>query len=365
MGFELPAVLLLLSLLPFLLWFKRKHRQRLPYAGVGGWVTASRKGFWKKYCDDIIYSLVFISIILSLANLRYSEQVTESFFESKWIFLALDVSGSMKRATSMYSDKTLGDIAIEGVETFVDMRGKEDYLGIVGFSSYARLVAPLTFDRDLLQKKLALLQGDQQSSLYRELSAGGGTNVSEAVWLALSAFFSMLPEENRLSPYEIAGLRAFLLGPPGTTPDIPARLRGSNLGRGMAVILFTDGRIEPALRASGRGEGPNLVNIIELMKTIGVKLYIISVGGDVDAAVAEIMAKGGATELGKIFVTAKDIDRETILEVYGEIDRLEKNRNLARLTTVKKSTRHHFAALAFLLMGGHVLLRSTPGFRKL
>lgn len=365
MGFEFPAGLLLLFLLPFLLVFKKRNRLRLPYADVGGWVTGSKQGLWKKYYDDILCSLVFVSIILSLANFSYSEELTESFFESKWIFLALDISGSMKRSTSIYSDKTLGDIAIEGVETFVEMRSKEDYLGIVGFSSYARLVAPLTFDRGLLRKKLALLHRDQESSLYRELSAGGGTNVSEAVWLALSAFFSMLPEENRLSTYEIAGLRTFLQGPPGTTLDIPARLRGSNLGRGMAIILFTDGRIEPALRASGRGDGPNLVNIIELMKTIGVKLYIISVGGDVDTAVAEIMAKGGAAELGKIFVTAKDIDRDTILEVYSEIDRLEKNRNLARLTTVKKSTRAHFATLAFLLMAGHFLLRSTPGFRRL
>ena len=365
MGFEFPAVLLLLFLLPFLLLLKRQKRQRLPYADVGGWITPRKRGFWKKYYDDSIYCLVFISVILSLANFGYSEQLTESFFESKWLFLALDVSGSMKRATSMSSDKTLGDIALEGVQTFIDMRAKEDYIGIVGFSSYAKLVAPLTFDRNLLQKKLALLHGDQQSSLYRELSAGGGTNVSEAVWLALSAFFSMLPEENRLSTYEIAGLRTFVLGPPGTTPDIPVRLRGSNLGRGMAVILFTDGRIEPALRASGGGEGPNLVNIIELMKTIGVKLYIISVGGDVDTAVADIMAREGVAKLGKIFVTAKDIDRDTILEVYREIDRLEKNRNLARLTTVKKSTRYHFAALAFLFMSSHFLLRSVPGFRRL
>lgn len=364
MGFEYPAFLLLLLLLPFLLALKRKNRQRLPYAGLEGWVAPRQQGFWKKYYDSLLYSLVFISVIFSLANFGYAEQLTESFFESKWLFLALDISGSMKRTTSMYSDKTLGDIALEGVETFIDMRGKEDYIGIVGFSSYAKLVAPLTFDRELLQKKLALLRGDQQSSLYRELSAGGGTNVSEAVWLALAACFSMLPDENRLNPYEIAGLRTFVLGPPGTAPDIPARLRGSNLGRGMAVILFTDGRIEPALRASG-GEGPNLVNIIELMKSLGVKLYIISVGGNVDTAVADTIAREGAAKLGKIFVTTRDIDRDTLLEVYREIDRLEKNRNLARLTTVKKSTRAHFAALALLLMSGHFLLRSAPRCRRL
>jgi len=365
MDFEFPTALLLVLFIPLLLLLKRKTRQRLPYADVGGWLTARKQGVWKRYYDEIIYALVFLCVVLGLANLSYSEELTENFFESKWIFVALDMSGSMKRPISMYSEKSIGDVAIEGAETFIDMRGQEDYIGIVGFSSYAKLVAPLTFDRNLLQKKLDLLKGTNQTPLYRELGAGGGTNVSEAVWLSLSAFFSMLPEENRLGSQELAGLRTFLLGPPGGVPEIPARLRSAGLGRGMAVILFTDGRIEPALRAGGRGGGPNLVNIIELMKLIGVKLYIISVGGDVDAAVADIMAKGGTAELGRIFVTAKDVDQETIREVYGEIDRLEKNRNLARITRVKKSTRQYFAGLAFMLMSGHLLLRNTPGFRKL
>ena len=360
-----PLVLLLLLLVPFLLSLKRKTRQRLPFAGVGAWVETGRRRSWKKYLDEIFYIPVYLCLVLSLANIGYARETTENFFESKWLFLALDISGSMRRSAGMYSDKTLGDVALEGVETFADMRGREDYIGIVGFSSYARLVAPLTFDRNLLRKKIDLLKADRQSALYRELGAGGGTNVAEAVWLCLSAFFAMLPERNRLTPEEIAGLRTFLLGPPGAIPEIPEKLREANLGRGMAVILFTDGRIEPSLRAHGRQEGPNLVNIIELMKTIGIKLYIIAVGGDIDAAVAEAMQKGGAQKVGKIFVTAKDIGRETVREVYGEIDRLEKNRHLTRLTTVRKSTRAPFAALAFALMTAHFLLRSLPGWRRL
>jgi len=364
MEFEYPIALLLALCIPALLAAWRRTRQRLSYAGVGPWVSARKAGFWKRHYDEVLYALVLLCLTLSLANLSYSEELTENVFESKWIYIALDISGSMRRPISMYSSKTIGDVAIEGVDTFIDMRGQQDYIGIVGFSSYAKLVAPLTFDRNLLHKKLDLLKGENKSALYRELGAGGGTNVSEAVWLALSAFMSMLPEENRLSPYDLAGMRTLLMGPPGVIPEIPARLRGAELGRGMAVILFTDGRIEPALRAGGRGISPNLVNIIDLMKTIGVKLYIISVGGDVDTAVADIMVQGGA-DLGRIFVTAKDVDRETIGEVYGEIDRLERNRNLARVTRVKKSTRLHLAGLAFALMGGHLLLRTIPGYRKL
>lgn len=357
--------LLLLLLLPFLLSMRKRTRQRLPFAGVGAWIETGKRKFWKRYLDEIFYASVFLCLVLGLANIGYSEEMTENFFESKWIFLALDVSGSMKRSISRYSEKTLGDLAIEGAETFIDLRGDEDYIGIVGFSSYARLVAPLTFDRDLLEKRLDLLKGQGQSALYRELSAGGGTNVSEAVWLSLSAFFSMLPEDNRLTPGEIAGLRSFILGPPGTVPDIPERYWDSDLGRGMAVILFTDGRIEPSLRAHGQESGPNLVNIIELMRVIGINLYIIAVGGEIDAEVAEAMVNDETKAVGKIFVTSKGLDRQTIQEVYGEIDRLEKNRNLTRIATVRESTRSHFASVALGFMAAHFLLRSLPGYRKI
>ncbi len=356
----------LLLLLPVLLWLKRKTRERLSVPSVGPWIEEYRPGFRKRYLDELFLSVIFLAVVLSLANIGYSRELSEEFFESKWIFLALDVSGSMRRQVSQYSRETLGDLALDGAESFIDMRGKDDYIGIVGFSSYPRLIAPLTFDRNLLKKKLELLRPGNQSQLYRELSAGGGTNASEAVWLALSAFFSMLPEKNRMSIEDIARLRTFLLGSPGAELDIPERLKATTLGRGMAVILFTDGRIEPSLRAHGHRNTPNLVNVIRLMKTIGIKLYIIAVGGDIDEAVKRAMAGNGSSgTAGKIFVTSKFMNKATVGEVYREIDRLEKNKNLTRVVLVTRSTKNVFAALALLLMTAHLLIRCRPGWRRI
>lgn len=177
----------------------------------------------------------------------------------------------------------------------------------------------------------------------------------------------MLPEDNRLSVEQIAGMREFLLGEPGALLDIPQKIRNAGLGTGMAVILFTDGRIEPTLRAHVRRGGlPNLVNIITLMKAVGVRFYIISVGGEVDAAVEKAMEPtAGEPSVGRIFVTSRGLDREQIEAVYREIDILETNRNLTRVTLQPRWMRQSLALLGFGLMALHLLLRSLPALRKL
>jgi hypothetical protein len=368
-GFELqyPLALLLLLLAPLFLMLRRRTRRKLPFPSIIPEMANLRPGFWKRNYNGIFFSLVYTCLVLSLVNPGYSKETVEEFIESKWLFLALDLSGSMKRPVSMFSDQTLGDLALDGISSFIDMRRSDDYIGLVAFSSYAKLLAPLTFDKDLLKAKLDLVRSKNHSRIYRELGAGGGTNASEAVWLSLSAFFSMLPEENRLSVEQIAGMREFLLGEPGALLDIPQKIRNAALGTGMAVILFTDGRIEPTQRAHVHsGALPNLVNIITLMKAVGVRFYIISVGGEVDEAVERAMQPvTGEPAVGRIFVTSRGLDREQIEEVYREIDILETNRNLTRITLQPRWTRHILAFLGFGFMALHLLLRSLPQLRKL
>jgi len=52
---------------------------------------------------------------------------------------------------------TLGDVALEGAHAFIDMRNKDDLIGIIAFSNFAQLIAPPSFDKDILTKKLELL----------------------------------------------------------------------------------------------------------------------------------------------------------------------------------------------------------------
>ena len=363
---EYPLALLGLLLLPLFLRLRQRTRIRLPFPSVGIHLRGLQPGWWKKYYDSIIFAAVFISLILALANPGYARRSVEQYIESKWIILTLDLSGSMRRQIDRFSRLTVGDIALDGLESFVDLRREGDYIGLVAFSSFARLLAPLTSDRALLKRKLDLVRSQNQSRIYRELGAGGGTNASEAVWLALSVFFSMLPEERRLSPGEIDGLRQFLLGEPGTLLDVPLKLRRSGLGTGMAVILFTDGRIEPRLRAHvRRGQLPNLVNIITLMKALDIRFYIIAIGGQVDEAVVEAMSPvAGQPTVGRIFPLGKGFDREQIQQVYREIDALEANRNLIRSTVRPRWTRPWFIATALGLILIGIGLRTLPGYRK-
>jgi len=367
--FELqyPVALLLPLLLPILLRVRRQRREKIPFPAVGPHLAGLRPGFWRANYEAILFSMAFVSLCLALANPGYSRRTVEEFIESKWIFLALDLSGSMKRLVSPESPETLGDLALDGLESFIDLRRADDYIGLVAFSSYARLLSPLTFDKQLLKNKLELVRSRNQSRIYRELGAGGGTNASEAVWLALSAFFSMLPEDSRLTVEQIAGLRQFLLSEPGTLLDIPRRLHQAGLGRGMAVILFTDGRIEPTLRTHIRsGRMPNLVNLITLMKAIGVHFYIIAVGGEIDDAVEQAMTPAyGEEPIGRIFVTSRSLDRDQIEAVYQEIDVLEANRNLSRVTFQPRWTRPWFSLLGLVLLVAHLTMRCLPAYRRL
>lgn len=357
-----PYALLLLLLLPVLLLMRQRLREKISFPVVSPHLKLMRPTFWKGRYETVFFSAAFFCLCLALANPGYSRRTVEEFIESKWIILSLDLSGSMMRQASRFSNQTISDVAIDGLESFIDLRQEGDYIGLVAFSSFAKLLAPLTFDKDLLKRKLDLVRSRNQSRIYRELGAGGGTNASEAVWLAISVFFSMLPPENRLTVNELADIRTFLVGEPDTLLDIPPKVRNADFGTGMAVILFTDGRIEPRLRADVRqGRLPNLVNIIHLMKMMDIRFYIIAVGGRVDQAVVEAMDAG----IGRIFPLSRGFDPEQIEEIYEEIDNLESNRYLIRATDQPRWTRQEFSVAALLLIFLHALFRALPGYRKI
>lgn len=360
-----PWALLLLGLIPIIVMLGKRWRETIPFSRVDTHLDPVAPNPKMRYYETLLFVTAYLCLVLSIVDISYARQEVEEFIESKWIFLTLDMSGSMQRPINRFSEQTLDDLALDGIESFIDIRSDEDYIGLVAFSSTPKLLAPLTFDRRLLHNKIELLRRKNHTPIYRQLTSGGGTNASEAVWLALSAFFSMLPEKSRLNVDEIAALRNFLLDAPGGLLDVPAKLQQQQFGTGKAVILFTDGRIEPTLRAHKRkGKIPNLVNVIELMKAIGIRFYIISVGGEVDEAVQQAMDDVGR-DVGRIFVTAKSLQQQTIHEVYQEIDNLESNRNLTRMVQITRSTRPFFALGSWLLILIHLLLRNVPALRRL
>jgi hypothetical protein len=135
----------------------------------------------------------------------------------------------------------------------------------------------------------------------------------------------------------------------------------------MAVVLFTDGRIEANKSDEDVRKGlPNFVNVVRLIQRLGVKLYLIVVGGDVNHEVkTAIEGANGSRPVGRIFYMPRRFEAEKIEKVYEQIDRMEKNRLLTRIQKKKKETRWLFAWIAWGLLSACCFVRLTPWFRRM
>lgn len=367
MSIQYPWALLLLSVIPAIQLARRKRAVRTGFSWVSVLGRELQPGPIKAHGADLCAAAAMVLIVFAIANIQYSSYWQKTYPESKWIMLVQDLSGSMGRPSDESGSITLGDVALAGASSFIDMRKKDDLIGIIAFSDVAQLIAPPSFDKEILKKKLELLSRKNDSVVFRDLVLGGETNASYATWLAVCVFFMFLPEENQPSYEQINDLRYSLMGRSGTTPHIPAKLKDIRFGRGMAIVLFTDGRIE-ASRGTDEVESGllNFVNVINLVKQLGIKLYLVVVGGDVTSDVRQAFeGAGGDSSAGHIFSMPRSLDRAQINAVYNNINALEKNRLLVKLEKRKKDTRRAVALTAAAMIAAHWLLRILPSTRKI
>lgn len=367
MDIEYPWALLLVPLIPLLLVLARRRTSRTGFSRVEALDRDLRPGLLKAHGTDLLAGVAMLLMVLAVANLRYSSYWQKTYPESKWIMLVQDLSGSMGRSSGDAGSLTLGDVALEGASSFIDMRRKDDLIGIIAFSNVAQLIAPPSFDRNILKSRLELLRRHNDTSLFRDLTMGGETNASHATWLAVCVFFMFLPEESQPSYEQINDLRNSLMGRSNTPITIPAKLKNIQFGRGMAIVLFTDGRIE-ANKNSGDIDGGllNFVNVIALVRQLGIKLYVVVVGGDVSHEVRQALEEpAGSASAGRIFLMPRLLDQGQITAVYDNINRLEKNRLLVKLEKRKKDTRGALALAAAGMLALHCLLRVLPATRKI
>lgn len=367
MSIQYPWALLLLALIPAALIARRKYAVRTGFSWVSALGPDLRPGPIKAYSADLLAGAAMILIVLAVANVQYSSYWQKTYLESRWIMLVQDLSGSMGRPTDETGSVTLGDVALEGARAFIDMRNKDDLIGIIAFSNTAQLIAPPSFDKEILRKKLELLSRKRDSSVFRELTAGGETNASYAAWLAACVFFMLLPEESQPTYEQINDLRYSLMGRSVTAIDIPAALKKINFGQGMAIVLFTDGRIEANKSTEDVAKGLlNFVNVIELVKQLGIKLYLIVVGGDVTSEVRlALEGPAGESSAGHIFYMPRSLDRKKITEAYNKINDMEKNRLLVKLEKRKKNTRGPLALTAAGILAAFCFLPILPSIRKI
>jgi hypothetical protein len=367
MGFEYPWVLTLLVLIPAAHYFRRKYVPRTGFSAVGYVNRGLRPHFIKKHGSAILYAMFIFFTVFALANLHYEIIWEKTHLESKWLMIVQDLSGSMNKPSAEDTPMTLGDVTLAGAEAFIDMREQNDFIGLIGFSSYAKLICPPTFDKKILRQKLQLMSKDADSIVFRELSIGGATNASYACWLAVCAFLMLLPEENQLSFEELADLRHSLLGATLGEVVVPGKLKDIEFGHGMAIVMFTDGKIDANKSAVDVRKGlPNFVNVVKLIKKLGIRLYLIVAGGDVNPEVRDaIGSREENTGAGGIFFMPGTLNLETIKEAYRIIHEMEKNELLVRLERKKKSTRPVFTGAGMVALIAYWSLSVAPWTRRL
>lgn len=367
MSIQYPWALLLLALIPAVLFAGKKYAVRTGFSAVSLLGRNLRPGPLKAHGADFLAAAAMVLLVFAVANVQYSSYWQKNYLESKWIMLVQDLSGSMGRPSDETGTATLGDVALEGAHAFIDLRTKDDLIGIIAFSNLAQVIAPPSFDREILREKLALLDRKSDSAVYRELTGGGETNASSAAWLALCVFFMLLPEEHQPSYEQINDLRYSLMGENSAALQIPATLKRTDFGRGMAIVLFTDGRIEANKSTEDLEKGLlNVVNVISLVKQLGIKLYLVAVGGDVDGEVRlALEGAAGESSAGQIFYMPRTLDRTQITAVYNKINDLEKNRLLVKLEKRKKDTRGPLALAAAVLLAAFWVFQLLPATRRI
>ena len=289
MFFEYPNLLylefLLLPLIALYVYRELKGRTAsLTVSNFDGWQAAGQSP--KRFMRHIPFILRIIAIaliILAMARPRSSQDFEQVNSEGIDIVLDMDVSTSML-ARDFKPDR-LGaakDIAIE----FIASR-PSDRMGIVVFAGESYTQCPVTSDRATL------------INMMKEVETGlidDGTAIGNGLATAV------------------------------------ARLKDSD-AKSKVVILLTDGvnnsgEITPAMAA-------------EIAKTYGIRVYTIGVGAmgkapypmmtpmgirlvDVDVEIDEDLLKNIADQTGGKYFRATDNTK--LLEIYNEINQMEKSR---------------------------------------
>ena len=318
--FAQPYQFILLGLAPLLVFVYINGYQRrqaaLTVSTIGTFPTVPT---WKTALRHIPFALrilAFILLVVALARPQKRNEEQKVSGEGVDIILTLDVSGSM--LAQDFSPNRL-EAAKEVAANFIDSR-PTDRIGLVIFSGESFTLTPVTTDRSVLKTQIYNIR----SGLLDDGTAIG------------------------------SGL--------ATSVD---RLRSSK-SKSKIVILLTDGENNGGLI------DPNTAK--EIAKAVGVRVYTIGVGTEGFAPVPlqsaggvviqrekvnidEKLLKEIADETGGKYFRAKD--NETLINIYGEIDKLEKSRIEMTTTTSLTEKFLPFVIAAAILLFLEIVLRLT------
>ena len=313
MFFEYPKLLwLLLLLIPLTaLYIFRELKGRAPSLQVSSLDQWQYKPSWFKralrHLPFLLRLAALALLIVAIARPRDSKNFEKVDTEGIDIVLDMDVSTSML-ARDFKPDRigAAKDIAIE----FIASR-PTDRIGIVVFAGESYTQCPVTTDRITLINMMK----EVQTGLIED-----GTAIGNGLATAV------------------------------------ARLKDSD-AKSRVVILLTDG-------VNNRGEiAPETA--AEIAKTYGIRVYTIGVGAKGDAPYPvqtpwgiqvqnmkveideELLQKIAETTGGKYF---RATDNTKLMEIYGEINKMEKNRTTVDSFPVYSERYMDFAIWALVLL---------------
>ena len=175
MSFASPELLLGLLIVPvalvgYLLIQRRRSRYTVRFTNVDLLANiAPRTPNWRRHLPPVLYLTAIAALAIGLARPSLVLAVPR---EEATIMLTMDVSRSM-RATDVDPNRLVA--AQQAATDFVDRLPEQFRVGLVAFSTDARLVVQPTTDRAEIHEALASLQAD------------GGTALGDAIALSLEA----------------------------------------------------------------------------------------------------------------------------------------------------------------------------------
>lgn len=316
MIFHDPLALILIGIIPFLIYFYFRRREKNPVVFPSLHALKKLKpSFFQRYRYVLIIlrSTAIALFVIALARPQYGNEQTKVKTEGIDIVLAVDVSGSMLAEDFEIGGRRYNRLYVikQVVKDFIQKR-TNDRLGLVVFAGRAYTQCPMTLDYGMLLQFLEKVEIGMVED---------GTAIGSGI---------------------------------GSSVD---RLKNTK-AKSKVVILLTDGRnnageIDPFTAA-------------EIAKTLGIKVYTIGAGTKGLAPFPAIDLFGN-TVMRQVKIDIDDdalreiakitdgkyyraTDTESLKEIYRQIDKLEKTESEVTQYTEYSELFHYFLFPAFGLL---------------
>jgi len=254
------------------------------------------------------------------------------------IYFDLDRSGSMKeKVEAMNSDgrwESISkiDVLKQVTHQFIASH-KDDLIGLIAFARVPEVLAPLTFDKEMLYSQLNDL-------MVVKKEEDDGTAIGYAMYktahlIAATRHFGQELNKDEKAAYDM---------------------------KGAIIIVVTDGLQYPSpLDKGNRLRTLSLEDAADYAKSQGIKVYIINVDPQFEsneelAPHRRLMERITQETGGQLFLVN---EHQNLADIYKTIDKLEKTALFAVSATKIATPPHQFSLYPFLIALGMVLFLSA------